>query len=435
MKVIYNDYFDEQTYKEVIKNYPKISQIHSKSHYTEDLFNSLNKYEPIFDADAPESMKSLFNNIFSMQEYKDLRNYTRLDEVASSFGTVQIAPVFLDAIKKLEELEKQKSKVKGPDELESIDNEIKNTLANSRHQIRSSLKEAVDQAEDMQQSMQSFGYGKEDKELGNVTSQERFQFAKKLSDKLKKISELIGRLQSMMQGSLDVTFEHGYDEIIDISVGGDISKITPYELSKLDSNPTQFALDLLEGKLQQYTYKSIEEKAMGPIIICLDVSGSMQTAFCELTRDDWSKAIALAIGLLANKHNRSFGIILFNENIKYSVINPSKKEMLNLVSLNCDGGTNYDKPIQNVHKVIIDSGDFQKADVLFITDGECNISENSLKILKELKNKFSTCLYTMNINSHQSKASILMSDKVYNAVDLESSINSVQDLSQNIFKK
>ncbi|MGR3280697.1 vWA domain-containing protein, partial [Acaryochloris marina NIES-2412] len=62
-----------------------------------------------------------------------------------------------------------------------------------------------------------------------------------------------------------------------------------------------FYRDFLEGQLFQNDLQAPEEKGKGPMVICLDCSGSMKE---RISRDLWSKALIVALVKLANEQDR-----------------------------------------------------------------------------------------------------------------------------------
>src|SRR3972149_5183062 len=78
-------------------------------------------------------------------------------------------------------------------------------------------------------------------------------------------------------------------EVYDISLGNDIGRIIPAELSFLRHKALRkdFLKRLIEGRLLQYYLK--EEKGRGPLVVCVDGSSSM-----EGHKEMWAKAVCLS---------------------------------------------------------------------------------------------------------------------------------------------
>ena len=69
----------------------------------------------------------------------------------------------------------------------------------------------------------------------------------------------------------------GLEDFYSVKQGSDLSHLIPTELLRLINPDTelQFFLDFIDGKTLQYEVRGKEKKAKGPIIVCLDSSGSM----------------------------------------------------------------------------------------------------------------------------------------------------------------
>ena len=58
--------------------------------------------------------------------------------------------------------------------------------------------------------------------------------------------------------------------------------------------------------------------------------------------------------------------------------------MVDLATTFLDGGTDFVKPLQRASEIINESR-FKKADIIFVTDGQDNVSEGFLKSFSKLK--------------------------------------------------
>ena len=143
---------------------------------------------------------------------------------------------------------------------------------------------------------------------------------------------------------------YGVDSLRGITIGNDISKLLPTESMKLQ-HPTLkkvFKKDLLEGKLFQYEYHHQQKESAGPIICCIDSSGSMH-GVAEI----WAKAVALGLLELARHQNRSFYVVHFSssyqhDNLHINDFRKSKpysvEEVVDLAEYFEGGGTAFEPP-------------------------------------------------------------------------------------------
>ena len=137
-----------------------------------------------------------------------------------------------------------------------------------------------------------------------------------------------------------------------------------------------------QRRLKQYRRREPVHKGMGDIICCLDESGS--------TRGDaaaWGKAVALTLLDIAAENRRKFALIHFadSSSCKVDVFLPgqySVQDKMNAAETFLDGGTNFKRPLDEAIQ-LMDAG-FENADIVFLTDGLCELPEDYLaKLHKE----------------------------------------------------
>lgn len=124
------------------------------------------------------------------------------------------------------------------------------------------------------------------------------------------------------------------------------------------------------------------------MVVCCDESGSMNSG-----KDFWSKAICCSLLEVALSNNKNFASIHFSSKGKF-VINKINKESYSLeavMKMACNflgGGTDFETPLKEA-KRLLETDKYKYADLVFITDGECDISdeflEDFLKTKTEMK--------------------------------------------------
>lgn len=126
--------------------------------------------------------------------------------------------------------------------------------------------------------------------------------------KLKKITKLLGNLKTIVREEQKrKTKDNGFS-IKSIEIGNKIESVLPSEKMKL-IHPTlkkDFYRRYNQKELLQYEKEATRNKAKGPIICCVDTSGSMQG-----NEEVWSKAVAVAMLEMAQKQKRDFCVILY----------------------------------------------------------------------------------------------------------------------------
>lgn len=212
-----------------------------------------------------------------------------------------------------------------------------------------------------------------------VPGREVLAVAEKLAanERLRKITRLAGRFTRIVLQKRRSRVKREPTEIAEIEIGGDLSRVLPSELSAL-ADPVRrmdFYRRLQEKKLLQYRLDARTPQGRGPLVVCVDESGSMAGE-----REIWAKAVALAAFNLAAKQNRPYVLIHFGSTCEIRVDRfprPRKAgpvEVLAAVEHFFGGGTNFETPLTQALKVM-DENPFRQGDIIFVTDGECAVSE------------------------------------------------------------
>ncbi len=195
------------------------------------------------------------------------------------------------------------------------------------------------------------------------------------SESLKRIVELAGRLTMTARAKRASRSEYARSEVVGVEPTGDVARLLPCELVSLSDPLLTASLyrRLLERAALGYKLGGTEKSAKGPIVIAIDQSYSMR----DDGRDEWAKAVALAMLDAARAEKRAFGIVLYNGAVADSVLFPLAAEadprrILDLLSGTPDGGTNFAPAITKALDWISTSGTFKRADVVHITDGEAS---------------------------------------------------------------
>jgi uncharacterized protein with von Willebrand factor type A (vWA) domain len=196
------------------------------------------------------------------------------------------------------------------------------------------------------------------------------------------------------------------EEIIGIKLGKDIEHAIPEELALLSDIDTSILFDLkyIEGRLLCFDMQGIqenilkveedkivnisEEDKLGPIIICVDTSGSMSGS-----PEMIAKAVTLYLATRAKKQKRDCYLINFSVSIETLDLtgNIGLDKLLTFLRKSFYGGTDI-LPALNHSIEILKKDNYKKADVLVISDfvmGEYQENLiNKIKKIKENNNHF-----------------------------------------------
>ncbi len=255
-------------------------------------------------------------------------------------------------------------------------------------------------------------------------------------EEIHKIAESLGRLKNTEdhESSFDEIFEpikrnkdllkeipDAVPESFDgVELSSSIARMLPSEsilllrpqLKKL------FHLKRIEEKLNTYRPEGTrlekeimdEEKAeksnqkkpkKGPIILCLDTSGSMHG-----TPENVAKAIALVLLKIAYAEKRPYMMYNFSGpgNFAKSEYIPTDSnqmiiDVLNLIGQRFGGGTDVDGPLKAAIKEI-ETKDWQKADILMVSDGGFDVSDQLVQDVKNCHQKHGTRFHGLLIGGY-----------------------------------
>jgi uncharacterized protein with von Willebrand factor type A (vWA) domain len=201
----------------------------------------------------------------------------------------------------------------------------------------------------------------------------------------------------------------------------DMMRVLPSELLNLEDETleTLFYARLLEKNLLSYelqgvTFTNGEETEIsknrtGPVVACLDTSGSMHGA--PLLK---AKALLLAIANILKREDRSLHVLLFGstgEIREFSMAGQNDSAgLLKFLQQGFGGGTDFETPLKQAFEIIASQKDYKKADVLLISDGDCSLSPEFTETVK-LQKEILTCM-VYSVLCADSRAEDAFSDEV-----------------------
>ncbi len=204
------------------------------------------------------------------------------------------------------------------------------------------------------------------------------------SQVLKDISRYLGRFREIFAQGKRNGYAYGRGEKYSLELGNNISRALTSELAMLASPKTVplFLQKYQRRQIKQYQRRELIYKGMGDIICCLDESISTQGDPAA-----WGKAVALTLLEIAADSGRSFALIHFagSGDFRTDVFRPGNYTMqdkLAAAETFLNGGTNFQTPMEEALRLMKEEG-FENADIVFITDGECELSGEYLEELKQ----------------------------------------------------
>lgn len=427
--------------------------------FTQDLFSSLYQARPqLGDATRGTAWaKQALEIMNGLREYKDLRSTgTCGNSFQAGLGTIALANYFAQSlpvhqtrnpddivheIRALEdwvhELEEHEGEPRGPGgkgpgdfrgrietlrgELGQAESEWGQGLDEEgvRVGLRKALQDARDEAQQLEGDVEAYGFGTEQGKDGFTSPESKLALAQKIqhNPKLKEIAELAGKLKREARKIQANKKRPGPDEVTDIERGDAIQRAVPAELLLLGDETTklEFMRRFAEKSLIQYRLDEPDKKAKGPIIVCIDDSGSMSGS-----PEVWAKAVCLAICRIAMDGKRDFVIVHFDSEVRrvdeFNYPNMDPERLLDSCSYFSGGGTNFDAAFAAAFEVIEKNPKAKHSDIIFITDGECVVDTASK--IKDLKKRLGVAIYSIAIHAAISPALAEVSDKAQAITDL-----------------
>ena len=194
------------------------------------------------------------------------------------------------------------------------------------------------------------------------------------------------------------------NELYGIHKSNDLSRLLPCEIVNFEDEDLEYLFysKYLEENLLSYEligngteeYSSENAGGKGPVVACLDTSGSMNGR--PLLK---AKALLLATSKILKKENRSLHIILFgsaNEIKELNVTHDKEgSQILSFLMQGFGGGTNFETPLTRAMEIIQEKEKYNKADILMITDGQCDVSTEFKQRLSHQSRQYDFSVYSV----------------------------------------
>lgn len=278
---------------------------------------------------------------------------------------------------------------------------IKNKLSKAL-KIGDALKALPMKIDAFNQSALTLGIRKES--LGSLSFDEAIGLYKRFNDP--KFIRFVNKVGKNKKHARQAVYKQHRDKVSPIDkvhLSNRIDGLIDDELISLSLDIEAFDNDFYERYMRDdlLTIKMIakKDKRRGPIVLCYDGSGSMQGVKIEET-----KAHVLAILEIAKIQKRPLVLIQFaskTEPLFIKHINPlnlGAKDVMEVIDTFICGGTDFEKPLEQA-MTFITASKYKNGDILFITDGQCDIHADFKEKFVQLKNARSFKLYTVIIHS------------------------------------
>jgi uncharacterized protein with von Willebrand factor type A (vWA) domain len=406
-----------------------------------DLFGD--SFRALHTLDTPEILPSdqikpsrelnrrIMSQVIANEEFQDMRPETRHDEIASAFAAMALADgleaalnanmqQFVLEAKRMadkeesaesaeKELQELRNKARAQGELTAEERAKIRELAEQKTQARQEL--AEQQAESQSQGIGSLTQEQIDqavsdaneaanalsalpgKEMGagqNVSPDEMIALAQqwRQNPDLFEMAKMIGRMQRDIRYTRTNRVVGGREEIIDVTLGDDLSLLLPLEKVKLKNDLLRrdFFRRFYERSLIQYETQGNASAGRGPLIICIDGSGSMGGM-----PNVWARSVALSFITIAKKEKRDAAAVEFSARGQVKRWDFMAKEPVNPLNIidfashMFHGGTDITQGIESSKELIDQVQAFKSADIVVITDGQDGLGSEDYALRDSLR--------------------------------------------------
>ena len=266
---------------------------------------------------------------------------------------------------------------------------------------------------------------------GKVSVEKRLELGERLakSKKLQLLARLTGAFREVAFEARRRRVARAPQELHEIKAGAELNRLLPSELLGLSKRrralPLEFLRRLTEGQLLQFDLHG--PAARGPMVVCVDGSGSMQGS-----KELWAKAVALTLMEVARRERRRCLAVVFSGTevlFEVELLGQGRRgqgrmrvlddAVLSFAEHFPGGGTNFEAPLRRALSAVAE-GAYRRGDVVFITDGEATVSDELVADIKAAKKKHRFKIRSIEVDVAGSRAETLerFSDEVRKISDL-----------------
>jgi uncharacterized protein with von Willebrand factor type A (vWA) domain len=314
------------------------------------------------DARFAEFMQTLLEST----GFNVLHESTRSNVMASDMAAVSFAEQYAKLVQEDEKKETEKKAKQFPNT--STKEEPKDHISCIAAAGRA-LQKAQEEVEEFESMCKAFGSEPSTGGQTNVNQIKEMFHKVKNNQQLRRIIELAGRYRMSAQSKQRQKVKHGYDDMIGIELAGDIGRLLPVELALLADEDLE--LDALRRLVEKQSmcrlYEGREPQAKGPVVICVDESGSMNGEPIAQ-----AKAFCLAMYWIARHQKRQCILVSFHcGRDSYCFAPHSPATLIDWLEHFYGGGTDLHVPLVEVPKMWddpyckIEKG---KTDLIVVTD-------------------------------------------------------------------
>lgn len=297
-----------------------------------------------------------------------------------------------------------------------------------------SLTDAVDDARESARALRwvpGVGPGTE----ARIPADDAIKLAERFNTpEMRDLAGMIGRLVPDMRSKRLQRTKQGREEIVDIELGDDITRVLPSELMELaePSMEMNFMRRYYERGLLQYEQEGMVEVRAGHMTICVDSSLSMQGA-----KHKWARGVCGAIIAICSREKRDVAVLdyasagqlrswEFKSGRAFDV--EAFTEMLEHFF---GGGTDATPALREAKRIIDTAPGYDRADVVLITDGEDRWEDEDVALREEFT-RDNVSVYGVMIGARPTEYLTEMCDTAIPAYDLSGNNEATDALAKHV---
>lgn len=469
--VIVTDRFDRRLYSHLRRDSEALAELEMRGReqlptlpgLVRDFWAGLYKTAPRQAESVPSSLQlnqRLLSEAMALPEWAELRQSTRLDEWASALGALSFgekalenlpaesqaavraawnaeqaaqelldqAAAYQDGARLAEAAGNHAQAQELQDQAAAFQAQAEPLLAQAAasaarvqlagRQLRKLARQAAAETATVLDETAAFiRWGTESGQPGRRDRRETFELARQLQGdpKLREIAQLAGRMTRIALEKRRSKIKQEPSEVASVESGRDLARVLPVELA-LVGHPIlklDFFRRFTEGNLLQCHLEGKDREGRGPIVTCLDSSGSMLGP-----KEIWSKAVTLALFQVAARERRAFACIHFGsaDELKLFEFLPDARNapavtVAEMAAFFFGGGTDFERPL-SVAVEVMDKDAFTCGDVVFVTDGECGVSGEFLEKFRRKRQEQEFSVYSIVMPGGLRNSVAVFSDQV-----------------------
>lgn len=260
--------------------------------------------------------------------------------------------------------------------------------------LEAMLHAAMDNAQEELKGLEEVrkGVGLEDGEWKRMSPEQRIAMANSLdTPQMKALADIVGRMKRFAIGVQATKLIDVPHEAYDVTTGDNIRDALGSEFALMDDEDTEweFYRRFLEKEMLQYKKHGKEDAGKGPIIICIDKSGSMHG-----TPFNWAMGVAEALRRICVDQERDYYAMFFGSNndrerFDFPMGKAPFEKVMEFLSTEANGGTQFDGVLSEALARV--SEEFgkgrERSDVVFLTDGQAHLDQAWLDKFNEEKKR------------------------------------------------